>query len=481
MDLREYLKKAKEEGFIQEVESEVDWRLEAAAVSSLANRMGLPRPWFKKVRGYPEGYSLIFDPLSGKWERPWAPHALLLGFDPNIPYKEFFENVAQQIFLGGPVKPISISSGPCKEIVDAGDDANVLKFPFPLLTDFDGGRYTNYNVIIAKDPDSPWVNWSTYRAMIHSRKSIGMMFNPGQQTADLYYYKYEPREIDMPICISLGSDPLHFLASCTPFPAAISEAEIVGGIRKDPVKLVPSETSDLTVPADSEIVIEGVIRPRERADEGPAGEFFGFIMGPRSLMPVMRVTAVTHRENPILPVTNCAMHLSDCPSSTNFMLIPLFGFYKYAMGMPVESIRVPHPLFSCASKIAATNATSKEDVTWLAHNLWMTMLTAMSFQLVGIVDGDLDLTDEELVLEELMRKASVAEDWHDVGRAEGVRSWYSVFQTPQEKREGKPTAKVWIDGTTKEWDENKMGPKRCTYELLVPDEIRKRIDKEWGG
>jgi UbiD family decarboxylase len=74
--------------------------------------------------------------------------------------------------------------------------------------------------------------------------------------------------------------------------------EFAGGLKGEPIELVRCKTSDLQVPAMSEIIIEGEIAPGEFDDEGPFGEFAGY-MGPIEKRPVAHITAITHRRDPI--------------------------------------------------------------------------------------------------------------------------------------------------------------------------------------
>src|SRR5262249_61167124 len=80
------------------------------------------------------------------------------------------------------------------------------------------------------------------------------------------------------------------------------EWEVVGGVRGARVELVKCETIDLYVPASAEIVIEGYLGldPKTYQMEGPYAEFTGYLAGDRSPKPTIRVTAVTHRNDPIL-------------------------------------------------------------------------------------------------------------------------------------------------------------------------------------
>jgi 3-polyprenyl-4-hydroxybenzoate decarboxylase len=85
-------------------------------------------------------------------------------------------------------------------------------------------------------------------------------------------------------------------------PKGICEYDVMGSIRGEPVDLVKCETVDLYVPATSEIVIEGYLQldPKNWDMEGPFAEFTGYVAGDKSPKPTIRVTAITHRNNPIL-------------------------------------------------------------------------------------------------------------------------------------------------------------------------------------
>src|SRR5690606_19125346 len=88
-----------------------------------------------------------------------------------------------------------------------------------------------------------------------------------------------------------------------PLPPGIDEFLFAGFLRKAPEELVRAITSDLEVPAEAEIVIEGYIDPSEPlVTEGPFGDHTGFY-SLADLYPRMHVTAITQRKNPVYPAT----------------------------------------------------------------------------------------------------------------------------------------------------------------------------------
>ena len=57
------------------------------------------------------------------------------------------------------------------------------------------------------------------------------------------------------------------------------------------------------MPADTEIVLKGVIRSDETVLEGPFGEFVGYLANAEP-MPVVEITALTHRRRPVYHAIN---------------------------------------------------------------------------------------------------------------------------------------------------------------------------------
>ena len=73
--------------------------------------------------------------------------------------------------------------------------------------------------------------------------------------------------------IVIGVDPLTLLASQAIVPIDHDELEIAGALQGRPLPVVKCLTSDIRVPAEAEIVIEGRFLPGVREPEGPFGEF----------------------------------------------------------------------------------------------------------------------------------------------------------------------------------------------------------------
>lgn len=106
----------------------------------------------------------------------------------------------------------------------------------------------------------------------------------------------------MPVAIALGGDPALIFSSSLSLPGQVEEMQFAGFLRKSPVEVVRCLTSPMFVPADAEVIIEGFIDHSEVISGSVFGNHTGFY-APAPDAPVMRVTCITRRRDPVLPAT----------------------------------------------------------------------------------------------------------------------------------------------------------------------------------
>jgi UbiD family decarboxylase len=300
-DLRDYISRLAYEGELQRIDDEVQPVFEIGAVLRRAYELRAPAPLFTNIRGFP-GWRLFGAPigLSRRKNAPFLRFAVAMDMRPDSTPAEIVEEYLQRI--ARPIPPILVKTGPCKENILTGGAIDLQNMPAPVLHRDDGGPYLGtWHANIGKDPDTNERLWGLDRLMINGRMMMGGLLLPGQKFAEHYYAKYEARGRAMEFAVAIGTEPVTPWVAATRLPPNVTEAEIVGAIRGAPLELVKCETVDLEVPATAEIVIEGFIPPYERQNEGPFGGDLGATDAARALRPVYHVTAITHRDRPILP------------------------------------------------------------------------------------------------------------------------------------------------------------------------------------
>ena len=280
-----------------------DWNCEIGALVEATAEL-IPEPpllVFEKIRGYPDGYSVV-SLLTASFKRA----ALALGLPLDKTKLELVRLAARKVKEAQPIPPLEVSTGPVMENVLIDEDMNLLKFPVPRFHAQDGGRYFGTgDVLINRDPDSGYLNMGTYRMEVHQPNLLGLWMSPGQH-GRLICQRYWDRGESCPVVAAYGVDPLTFMASHTKIPWAKSELNFVGGLRGRPLEVIKGPITGLPIPAHAEIAIEGEVPPPrvESRDEGPFGEWPGYYsggtIGTGEPQPVIRIKALYHRNNPIL-------------------------------------------------------------------------------------------------------------------------------------------------------------------------------------
>lgn len=472
MHFRDYLKLREDRGEVVRIRQEVDWNLEAAAITALNYRNWAQKKvlLFENIKGYP-GRRLVSGLYSNPPEKPWNLHAEIMGLGRNVSIDEYFDGAKAK--LSRRVPPTVVSTGPCKENIIMGKDANLLSFPFPYLHDGDGGRYGTLQTYIGKDPDSDWVNYGNYRLEVHSRQKLGAFLTPGQHHADLFYQKYEARGKPMPACIAIGVDPSIMLVSATPVPRGISEVDLAGSLGDEPVELVRAETNDLLVPAHAEIVLEGEFRPGERMDEGPFGEYHGFQHGPRTPMPVMRVHCITHRNNPIIPFTA----EGNIGSESGEGLIYNWGIIvEMALGM--LGIPVKRSWLQKLVNFAFMPVMIQPAYTGIVDDVFNALRGALH---QGYLDkwpilDDVEVDDLDSLVEAMFLKTHPTK--FRVDKTEFGMPQERMFHTPEDKKKGLLTYLLCDATWPAAWGPDKI-PQKPTFENAYPAEVQQWVIESW--
>ncbi len=210
--------------------------------------------------------------------------------------------------IANPLPPRIVDNAPCQEVVIVGEalkgEGNGLdSLPIPISTPgYDSAPTLTATNVITKDPDSGVQNHGTYRAGLKApdRCVIRMATRVGGAGGYQHYLKHQKRgDKTMPCAIVLGAPPSVAFVAPMKLPIGLDEIGVAGAVVGQPINVVRAKSVDLLVPAEAEIVIEGLIDTEYLEPEGPFGESHGHIALEEFNMP-MRVTAITHRKNAIV-------------------------------------------------------------------------------------------------------------------------------------------------------------------------------------
>ncbi|MFL6797660.1 MAG: UbiD family decarboxylase [Xanthobacteraceae bacterium] len=233
--------------------------------------------------------------------------------------------------IAQPLAPVMVASASCQAVVITGDALRgkgngLARLPVPISTPgFDAAPYLTATLCITRDPETGIQNMGTYRAALKASDRLGvrMAARVGGAGGYLHWQKHRRRREPMPCAIVVGCAPVAMVTGGMKLPLDVDELAIAGGLAGAPLRVVKGITVDLSVPADAEFVIEGLVDPELLEPEGPFGESHGHVALEDFNMS-MRVTAITHRPSPVFASIISQVTPSESSVLKKVAMEPLF-------------------------------------------------------------------------------------------------------------------------------------------------------------
>ncbi len=197
--------------------------------------------------------------------------------------------------------PRIVSDGPCKEVIRR-DKFSLREFPVLHCWPLDGGPFITLPMVFSKNPVTGKRNCGMYRMQVYDDRTTGMHWQTHKQGAEHHRRLLAEGKKRMNVAVAIGADPATMYSAILPLPPDLDEMMMAGFLRGKPVEMVKCETSDIEVPANAEIVLEGYLELGESRTEGPFGDHTGYY-SLEDDYPVFHVQCVTHRKNPIYATT----------------------------------------------------------------------------------------------------------------------------------------------------------------------------------
>jgi 4-hydroxy-3-polyprenylbenzoate decarboxylase len=354
----------------------------------------------------------------------------------------------------------------CQDVVLKGSDIDMGRLPVPICWPQDGGPYITLPQVVTRDPVTGARNVGMYRVQVLGRDSLAMHWQRHKVGA-AHWREMAARGETMPVAIVLGGDPASIYAASAPLPPGIDEYLFAGFLRREPVRLSRCVTSDLEVPSEAELVIEGVIDPREPlVTEGPFGDHTGFY-SLADLYPRVQVTAITRREDPVWPHTIVGRPPMEdfwLGHATERIFLPLLRLTLpevVDMHMPAEGI-FHNLVFVSIDKQFPGQAYK------VMNGLWGQGLMSLA-KVIVVVDKDVNVRDPK-------------EAWwvalNHIDPERDVRfSMGPIDVLDHASREFTYGSKMGIDGTRK-WKEEGFH-REWPDQIVMDEETKAQVDAMW--
>jgi UbiD family decarboxylase len=306
-DMQEHLKALDEAGLLVTIDEPVNKDTEMHPLVRWQFRGGIPEAERKAFL-----FTNITDSRGRKFDIPVVVGALAANADiyrvgMNVPMEEIGPLWARA--MNNPIPPKIVTQAPCQEVVLTGQDLlgenkGLDMFPVPISTPgYDACPYFTSTNVVTKDPATGVQNMGTYRAGLKATNRLGirMASRDGGAGGYLHWLKYQKRgDKTMPCAVVVGAPPAVAYLGPQKLSPSRDEVEVAGALAGAPINMVKCKTVDLMVPAESELVIEGLVDTEYLEPEAPFGESHGHLALEDYNM-IFEVTAITMKKKPVIP------------------------------------------------------------------------------------------------------------------------------------------------------------------------------------
>ncbi|WP_019531519.1 4-hydroxy-3-polyprenylbenzoate decarboxylase [Dasania marina] len=478
-DLRDFINSLEQQGELVRISEPVDPHLEMTEICDRVLRKGGPAILFENPIGF---NTPVLANLFG------TEHRVALGMgqenisklrevgellaylrqpDPPKGLKDAWQKmpVLKQVLN---MAPKELSNAPCQFHVKEGEAVDLGQLPIQTCWPGDAGPLITWPLVITRGPEKERQNLGIYRMQVIAKNKLIMRWLSHRGGAlDFQEFKAKNPGKNYPVSVALGADPATILGAVTPVPDSLSEYAFAGLLRGSKTEVVKSISNDLQVPASAEFILEGYIAPGEMAEEGPFGDHTGYYNEVDSF-PVMTVTHITHREDPIYHSTYTGRP-PDEPAILGLALNEVF--------IPILQKQFPEivdfylPPEGCSYRLAVV--TMKKQYAGHAKRVmmgvWSFLRQFMYTKFVIVTDDDINARDWNDVIWAMTTRMDPKRDCMFI---EDSPIDYLDFASPVSglgSKIGMDATNKWPGETTREWG----------TPIAMSDEVKQRVDELW--
>ena len=480
-DLRDFIALLEKRGDLVRIKQEIDTYLEMTEIADRTLRAKGPALLFENPKGFdiPVLANLFGTPervaLGMGQEDVSALREVgkLLAFlkepEPPAGIKEAWSQIpAYKQVLNMPAK--EVKKAPCQQVILSGEEVDLTKLPIQHCWPGDAAPLITWGLTVTKGPYKKRQNLGIYRQQLLGKNKIIMRWLSHRGGALDYqeFCKEHPGE-KYPVSVALGADPATILGAVTPVPDTLSEYAFAGLLRGSKTEVVKSISNDLQVPASAEFVLEGYLTPGETAPEGPYGDHTGYY-NEVDEFPVMTVTHITHRKDPIYHSTYTGRP-PDEPAILGVALNEVF--------VPILQKQFPEivdfylPPEGCSYRMAVV--TMKKQYPGHAKRVmmgvWSFLRQFMYTKFVIVCDDDVNARDWNDVIWAITTRMDPA---RDTTLIENTPIDYLDFASPVSglgSKMGMDATNKWPGETTREWGEP----------IVMDPKVKEKVNDIWDS
>ena len=355
------------------------------------------------------------------------------------------------------------------EIILEGDDVDLTQLPIQHCWPGDIAPLLSWGLVVTKGPNKARQNLGIYRQQLLGRNKLIMRWLAHRGGAlDFRDHCLAHPNTPFPISVVLGCDPATILGAVTPVPDTLSEYQFAGLLRHGRTVLTKCIGNDLTVPANAEIVLEGVIHPNETALEGPFGDHTGYY-NEQETFPVFTVERITMRKNPIYHSTYTGKP-PDEPAVLGVALNEVFVPLLQKQFPEIVDFYLPPEGCSYRMAIVSIKKQYAGHAKRVMFGVWSFLRQFMYTKYIIVVDDDINTRDWNEVIWAITTRMDPT---RDTTLVDNTPIDYLDFASPVSglgSKMGLDATNKWPGETTREWG----------TPIVMDAAVKSKIDGLWA-
>ena len=355
------------------------------------------------------------------------------------------------------------------EIILEGDDVDLTQLPIQHCWPGDIAPLLSWGLVVTKGPNKARQNLGIYRQQLLGRNKLIMRWLAHRGGAlDFRDHCLAHPNTPFPISVVLGCDPATILGAVTPVPDTLSEYQFAGLLRHGRTVLTKCIGNDLTVPANAEIVLEGVLHPNETALEGPFGDHTGYY-NEQETFPVFTVERITMRKNPIYHSTYTGKP-PDEPAVLGVALNEVFVPLLQKQFPEIVDFYLPPEGCSYRMAIVSIKKQYAGHAKRVMFGVWSFLRQFMYTKYIIVVDDDINTRDWNEVIWAITTRMDPT---RDTTLVDNTPIDYLDFASPVSglgSKMGLDATNKWPGETTREWG----------TPIVMDAAVKSKIDGLWA-
>jgi 4-hydroxy-3-polyprenylbenzoate decarboxylase len=366
------------------------------------------------------------------------------------------------------MRPRRVATALSQEVVWRGAQADLSRLPIQWCWPGEPGPLITWPLVITQAPDDPAdINVGIYRMQVlgSDRAIVRWLAHRGGAR---HHRMWQALGKDMPVAVAIGADPATILSAVIPLPEKMSELNFAGLLKGRRPEVAQAVSLSLPVPANAEIVVEGTVSATETADEGPFGDHTGYYNAVEPF-PVMRVSAITMRRNPVY-LSTYTSRPPDEPSRLGEAMAELFVPLVRRQFPEITDLWLPPEACSYRAVVVAIDKRYPGHAKRIMMGLWSILPQFSYTKLVIVVDPDIDVRSWPDVIWALSTRFDAS---RDITLIADTPIDYLDFASPKPGLGGK----MGLDATTKIGAET---GRQWGEVIGTAPEVSARVDRLWA-